>query len=253
MILQRNQQQFGYLYKIEKVLFKSNYLIRKIGTSYTQCVPRIRLRPSTTNYCVNDISVTREVFRPDPSLGKYRSEHEIFDSALEESFEDTIHHSGSEDTIHHSGSQNSQSAKDEVTHIVRGAIAAPTPAVPAVTAPIVVTHAAPAQADAPRPPVPAAAREVFYGAGAVPLISPPPAPESEHPDDLEITVFLEPHLDIAPTQVYSPQPGVPVEDNEDVAICYNPVAQFRKSATRSHLPIRLPLTEQQTYILSYLV
>ena len=71
------------LYKIEKVLTKSNYLIRKIGTPYTQSVHRIRLRPITPNYDVEDINVTMQDFKPDRSLGKYRSEHEIFDEALE--------------------------------------------------------------------------------------------------------------------------------------------------------------------------
>ena len=56
------------LYKIE-VLTKSNYLIRKIGTPYTQCVHRIRLRPITPNYDVEDISVTQQDFKTDPSLG----------------------------------------------------------------------------------------------------------------------------------------------------------------------------------------
>ena len=43
-------------YKIEKLLTKSNYLIRKISTPYTQCVHGIRLTPITPNYDVEDIS-----------------------------------------------------------------------------------------------------------------------------------------------------------------------------------------------------
>ena len=62
------------LYKIEKVLTKPNYLIRKLGTPYTQCVHRIRLRPITPNYDVEDVSVTQQDFKLDPLLGKYRSE-----------------------------------------------------------------------------------------------------------------------------------------------------------------------------------
>ena len=38
------------LYRVEKILTKSNYLIRKVGTPYTQCVHRIRLRPITPIY-----------------------------------------------------------------------------------------------------------------------------------------------------------------------------------------------------------
>ena len=62
------------LYKVEKILTKSNYLIRKIGTPYTQCVNRVGLRPITRNYEVEDISVTTDDFRPNPGLGKYRSD-----------------------------------------------------------------------------------------------------------------------------------------------------------------------------------
>ena len=72
------------LYRVEKILTKSHYLIRKVGTPYTQCVHRIRLRPITPNYQVEGIQLTVDDFRPDPSLGKYRSEHEMFDDALED-------------------------------------------------------------------------------------------------------------------------------------------------------------------------
>ena len=76
--------------KIEKVLTNSNYLIKKIGTPYTQCVHGIRLRPKTPNYDVEDINVTTQDFKPDPLLCKYRSEHENFDEALENSLKDDI-------------------------------------------------------------------------------------------------------------------------------------------------------------------
>ena len=59
----------------------SNYRVQKVGTLRTQCGHRIRLRPITPIYDVDDSSVTKDDFRPDPNLGKYRSEHEIFDSA----------------------------------------------------------------------------------------------------------------------------------------------------------------------------
>ena len=72
------------LYRVEKILTKSSFLIRKVGTPYTQCVHRIRLRPITPNYQVEDIQLTMDDFRPDPSLGKYRSEHEMFDDALDD-------------------------------------------------------------------------------------------------------------------------------------------------------------------------
>ena len=33
------------LYRVEKVLTHTNYIIRKIGTNYAECVHRIRSRP----------------------------------------------------------------------------------------------------------------------------------------------------------------------------------------------------------------
>ena len=36
-----------FLYRVESVLTNSNYIVRKVGTNYTQCVHRIRLRPIT--------------------------------------------------------------------------------------------------------------------------------------------------------------------------------------------------------------
>ena len=72
------------LYRVEKILTKSSYLNRKVGTPYTQCVHRIRLRPITPNYQVEDIQLTMDDFRADPSSGKYKSVHEMFDDALED-------------------------------------------------------------------------------------------------------------------------------------------------------------------------
>ena len=72
------------LYRVEKILTKFSYLIRKVGTPYTQYVHRIRFRPITPIYQVEDIQLIMDDFRPDPSLGKDRSEHEMFDDALED-------------------------------------------------------------------------------------------------------------------------------------------------------------------------
>ena len=58
------------LYRVEHILTKSKYLIKKVGTPYTQCVQRIRLRPITPTYQVEDIQLTMGDFRPDPSSGK---------------------------------------------------------------------------------------------------------------------------------------------------------------------------------------
>ena len=159
------------LYKVEKFLTKSNYLIRKVGTPYTQCVHRIRLRPITPNYDNHDISVTTDDFRPDPGLGKYRSEHEMFDSALEQSFEDTSSYQIP---------ATSQKIDDEVQPTIRGAIAGPAVAGPA-----------PAGA-----PVQAAAPPVIHGAGDAPWSHP-------HLDDL---TYPEPNLDVARAQIHTDSP-----------------------------------------------
>ena len=207
------------LYKVEKVLTKSNYLIRKVGTPYNQCVHRIRLRPITPNYDVDDISVTTDDFRPDPSLGKFRSEHEIFDSALEQSFEDTSSHQTP---------ATSQNIDDEVQHTIRGAIAGPA-----------VAHPAPAGA-----PVHAAALPVFHGTGDAPLVPAPPEPEP----DLDDLPCPEPNLDVARAQIHtdSPQSGVPAHETADGYRDENvPTSSvhIQRTGRRSRIPTKSPVTE----------
>ena len=70
------------LYRVESVLTNSNYIVRKVGTNYTQCVHRIRLRPITPQYTVDDISnINQSNFVPDPST-RHVSEPALFDQAL---------------------------------------------------------------------------------------------------------------------------------------------------------------------------
>ena len=70
------------LYRIEKILTNSNYIIRKVGTNYTQCVHRIRLKPDTPQSRIDDLTVfTFENFQ-DPSLGPYRGEPTLFDESI---------------------------------------------------------------------------------------------------------------------------------------------------------------------------
>ena len=142
------------LYKIEKVLTKSNYLIRKIGTPYTQCVHPIRLRPITPNYEVEDINITPQDFKPDPSLGKYRSEHEIFDQALENSLNEDIIEMPEVPTT-----ENNRT--DEVHHTIRG---------------IVNTREMTAQ---PAPDGELEPAVFIEGAYTVPPFPPPPVPGSD--------------------------------------------------------------------------
>ena len=138
------------LYKIEKILTKSKYLIRKIGTPYTQCVYRIRLGPIMPNYDVEDISVTRQDFKPDPSLGKYRSEHEIFDEALEASLNEYIIEMPEVPTTEHNRT-------DEVQHTIRGVITPATteqPAPAGTAEPAAIIEEADTVLPLPPPPVP---------------------------------------------------------------------------------------------------
>ena len=71
------------LYRIEEILTKSNYIIRKVGTDYTQCVHRIRLRPVTPRGPIDDLTVINfERFQRNPSLGHYRGELTLFDENI---------------------------------------------------------------------------------------------------------------------------------------------------------------------------
>ena len=66
---------------------KSNY--HENSMRYTQCVRSVQLRPITQKYEVEDRSVTTDQSRPDPSLDEFPFEHEIIDTALEQSLHDT--------------------------------------------------------------------------------------------------------------------------------------------------------------------
>ena len=67
------------LYRFEKMLTNSNYIIRKVGTNYKQCVHRIRLRPVTPQGCIDNLAVNNfKNFQRDPSLGHYHGEPTLF-------------------------------------------------------------------------------------------------------------------------------------------------------------------------------
>ena len=71
------------LYRIEKILTNSNYIIRKVGTNYTQCVDRICLRPVTPQGRIDDLTVINfKNFQRGPSLGHYRGEPTLFDESI---------------------------------------------------------------------------------------------------------------------------------------------------------------------------
>ena len=76
-------QKWLALYRIEKVLTDSIYLIRKVGTNYTQIVHRIRLRPIKPQFQVKHIDeINSDNFQTDPTLGHYRGEQDFFDNGL---------------------------------------------------------------------------------------------------------------------------------------------------------------------------
>ena len=71
------------MYRVEQVLTNSNYIIRKLGTNYTQCVHRIRLRPVVPQYQVDDLpQIDPDKFQRDPMLGRFRGEPAIFDESI---------------------------------------------------------------------------------------------------------------------------------------------------------------------------
>ena len=61
----------------------SNYIIRKTGTNYTQCVHRIRLRPIKLTESPEDIQeIDPAKFEADPSRKTTRNEPELFDEYI---------------------------------------------------------------------------------------------------------------------------------------------------------------------------
>ena len=70
------------LYRVEQVLTNSNYIVRKVGTNYTQCVHRIRFRPVNPQYQIEYLAqIHQKNFVPDPST-RHTSEPFLFDSIL---------------------------------------------------------------------------------------------------------------------------------------------------------------------------
>ena len=77
-------QKWLPLYKVEKVLTDSNYIIRKVNTNYTQGVHRIRLKPINPSETPEDLEVINPAnFQPDPSRRQHM-EPELFDKHIPE-------------------------------------------------------------------------------------------------------------------------------------------------------------------------
>ena len=77
-------QKWLPLYKVEKVLTDSIYIIRKVNTNYTQCVHRIRLKPIKQSETPEDREVINPAnFPPDPSRRQHM-EPDLFDKHIPE-------------------------------------------------------------------------------------------------------------------------------------------------------------------------
>ena len=141
------------LYRVEKVLTNSNDLIRKVGTNFTQCLHRIRLKPYEPAEAPVDLEdISPDNFVLDPVLGKYRLEPEMFDDEIPKLL-DTLFISDVPEQIEQEESQ--QPVITTVNYqIAVPAVAAPRPVPPPpVTLPPVV-HPPPAVAPPRQPPEP---------------------------------------------------------------------------------------------------
>ena len=79
----KSVQMWLPLYRVEIKLTDSNYIIRRVGTNFTQCVHRIRLKPIRPPPDTKDIfPVKPEHFERDPSRKDDRREPELFDDYL---------------------------------------------------------------------------------------------------------------------------------------------------------------------------
>ena len=73
------------LFRIEKVLTRSNYLIRRVNTNNTQIVHRVRLKPIKPQYKFQDLqNIDEKLFKADPMIAEALREPNLFDHALEE-------------------------------------------------------------------------------------------------------------------------------------------------------------------------
>ena len=85
----KNANKWISLFRVEKVLTNMNYIVRKVGTWFTQCVHRIRLRPFSPTYTVEDLpAINPSKFVPDPYLLKEFKEPQAFDEQIEKLIHD---------------------------------------------------------------------------------------------------------------------------------------------------------------------
>ena len=140
-------QKWLPLYKVEKALTDSNYIIRKVNTNYTQCVHRIRLKPIQPSETSEDFEIINPAkFLPDPSR-KQHMEPELFDKHIQELINEQ------EKEIHQSKTVKPHPVKVTINVPLGGPLAGPAiaappaapPAPPRVVAPAVRPRTAPVQ------------------------------------------------------------------------------------------------------------
>ena len=79
------QCKWSGLYRIKKVLTRSNYLIRKINTLHTQIIHRVRLKPIKPQFRISDLrNIDEKKFVEDPFVPEQIREPQLFDSSLDE-------------------------------------------------------------------------------------------------------------------------------------------------------------------------
>ena len=208
------------LYRVEKILTKFNYLIRKVDTPYTQCVHRIRLRPITPNYQVEDIQSTMDDFRPDPSLGKFRSEYEMLDNALEDlTREGKLYDPNIDKQI--SKKQN------ELEYVIGGAAVVPA---------------------APREDVHLEAQNAVPEEHQYPPLQ--PAPEPAPLEEVENQLFPEPLQPAAPVQVHfdRPEPGVSPKPkpNHEKTLTRTEMSDTQAKTRPTRIPIKSSSAQSTT-------
>ena len=78
------QSKWTGIYLVEEALTRSNYLIRKTKTIYTQIVHRARLKPFTQQLKIEDIDdIDEQKFLEDPLIPEAIKEPQLFDPQVE--------------------------------------------------------------------------------------------------------------------------------------------------------------------------
>ena len=83
-MLHKMQPKWLPNYRVEIRLANENYIIRKVGTNYTQQVHRLRLRPYVPQYPIKDIdAINKNNFKSDPTMQEHLKEPGLLDRMRE--------------------------------------------------------------------------------------------------------------------------------------------------------------------------